>query len=180
MATLNIYEADAPEKVTTYSNFETVAEKLSEIGVTLQKWVPETKLKPDATEKEILSAFEGPVKKLRDKYGFQSADVISLHPNHPNKSEMRKKFLSEHTHSEDEARYFIEGEGLFYVHVEKQVYGILCEKGDLINVPKNMKHWFDMGEKPTFRCIRVFTNAEGWVAKSTGSSIANNFPTIEK
>lgn len=30
-----------------------------------------------------------------------------------------------------------------------------------------------------FKCIRMFTKKEGWVAQFTGSTIADNFPKLE-
>ena len=55
----------------------------------------------------------------------------------------------------------------------------MCEQGDLISVPANTPHWFDMGEEPQFKCIRLFTTPEGWVANYTGNHIAAEFPTFE-
>jgi 1,2-dihydroxy-3-keto-5-methylthiopentene dioxygenase len=83
-------------------------------------------------------------------------------------------------HSDFEVRFFVEGQGLFYVHLEEKVYAILCEQGDLISVPANVTHWFDMGAEPDFKCIRLFTTEEGWVAQFTGSKISENFPTLEQ
>ena len=60
-----------------------------------------------------------------------------------------------------------------------KVYAMLCTKEDLINVPAGTKHWFDMGTNPFFKCIRMFTNKEGWVAQFTGSTIAGNFLKLE-
>ena len=53
-------------------------------------------------------------------------------------------------------------------------------KDDLLSVPAGIKHWFDMGEQPDFKCIRLFTNTEGWVADYTGSPIADSFPRFEQ
>jgi 1,2-dihydroxy-3-keto-5-methylthiopentene dioxygenase len=55
---------------------------------------------------------------------------------------------------------------------------VLCERGDLIGVPDNTRHWFDMSERPYFIAIRLFTNKEGWVANFTGSDIAEGFPRL--
>ena len=111
--------------------------------------------------------------------GFQSVDVVSLNPDHPDKAVLRAKFLNEHTHSEFEVRFFVEGQGLFYLHLGDQVYTVLCEQGDLISVPAGATHWFDMGANPHFKAIRLFTNPEGWVANFTGSDIANRFPKLQ-
>jgi len=65
------------------------------------------------------------------------------------------------------------------MHLEKIVYGIMCMKGDLISVPANTPHWFDMGSNPSFKCIRLFTDPAGWVGHSTGSDIARLFPDFD-
>ncbi len=100
---------------------------------------------------------------LNKRYGFKSIDVIGLNPDHPEKDTLRQKFLAEHTHADFEVRFFVEGCGLFYLHANDKVYTLLCEKGDLISVPANTTHWFDMGTSPYFKCIRFFTTPEGWV-----------------
>ena len=53
------------------------------------------------------------------------------------------------------------------------------EKDDLISVPANTKHWFDMGPNPTFTAIRLFNNPEGWVAKFSGDDIGSRFPVLD-
>ena len=77
-------------------------------------------------------------------------------------------------------RFFVQGYGLFYLHVGEQIFGVLCEKGDLISVPANVTHWFDMGENPNLACIRLFTNPDGWVANFTNNDISKLFPTLDK
>ena len=98
---------------------------------------------------------------------------------HPDKAELRQKFLAEHTHSEDEVRFFVDGQGLFSLHLEDTVYEILCTNGDLISVPANTRHWFDMGPNPHFVAIRLFNNPDGWVANYSGSEIAAQFNRLE-
>ena len=56
---------------------------------------------------------------------------------------------------------------------------VLCEKDDLISVPANTLHWFDMGPNPLFTAIRLFNNPDGWVAKFSGEDIATRFPLLE-
>ena len=134
----------------------------------------------DADQESILTAYADSIDKLKQQYGFQSVDVIKLKPDHPEKDAFRHKFLAEHIHGDFEVRFFVEGCGLFYLHVDDNVYAVLCEQGDLISVPANTKHWFDMGEAPRFTCIRLFTTPDGWVADFTGSEIAKTFPTLDQ
>ena len=110
---------------------------------------------------------------------YPTVDAIRLMPDHPDRERLRQTFLAEHTHSEDEVRFFVEGRGLFCLHLGEEVLQVLCEAGDLINVPAGSKHWFDMGSKPEFCAIRFFDNPQGWVAEFTGDSIANRFPLLD-
>ena len=111
--------------------------------------------------------------------GYQTVDAISLGPDHPQRAELRQKFLSEHTHSEDEVRFFVDGKGLFCLHIGDEVLQVLCERNDWLSVPAGTCHWFDMGERPCFSAIRFFNNQEGWVAQFTGDPIAERYPLLE-
>jgi 1,2-dihydroxy-3-keto-5-methylthiopentene dioxygenase len=37
-----------------------------------------------------------------------------------------------------------------------------------------------MGENPDFKCIRLFTTEDGWVADFTGNPISDRFPTLDQ
>ncbi|MDY7227725.1 1,2-dihydroxy-3-keto-5-methylthiopentene dioxygenase [Hyalangium rubrum] len=180
MSTLKIFaEEGAPTPRVTTSDSAEIARLLGAQGVRFERW--ETRaLPPSAGQAEILSSYAAEVARLKAENGFQSADVINLTPSHPQKEEMRRKFLSEHRHSEDEVRFFVRGRGLFYLHLGTEVYALLCEQQDLISVPTGTRHWFDMGPEPDFTCIRLFTSTEGWAAQWTGDGIAERLPRFEK
>lgn len=180
MSALTIYSVDQPQQGTTSRDFETIAAELNAIGVQFERWHAECESAAYAGVQTVLEAYQKSIDKLKQQYGFQSVDVVSLTADHPEKDAFRQKFLSEHTHSDFEVRFFVEGHGLFFLHVGDKVYAVLCEQGDLISVPAHTKHWFDMGEKPDFKCIRLFTTEEGWVAEFTGDPIADGFPTMDQ
>ena len=114
-------------------------------------------------------------------FDFKAVDVASIKPYHFEfKQSLRDKFFQEHTHDDFEIRFFIEGEGLFYIHIDNKVFMILCKAGDLISVPAFTKHWFDMGAQPDFTCIRFFSHERGWIATNTGSNISQNFYKLSK
>jgi 1,2-dihydroxy-3-keto-5-methylthiopentene dioxygenase len=98
-----------------------------------------------------------------------------VNPQTENIEAIRQKFLSEHTHSEDEIRYFVDGEGTFYFNLDDQVVSVLCQKGDFLAVPSGYKHWFDLAPKYTVKAIRIFSNPEGWVANYTESGIDKKY-----
>ncbi|MDF7775657.1 cupin domain-containing protein [Sphingomonas sp. AOB5] len=155
-----------------------IADALTKIGVRFEQW-PSRPIPADADQAAVLEAFSPEIERLKAENGYQSVDVIRMVPDHPEKDAFRTKFLSEHRHSEDEVRFFVEGEGLFTLRDEDRVHAVLCEEGDLISVPAGTRHWFDMGPSPRFTAIRLFTNADGWIANFTGDAIADRFPRHE-
>jgi 1,2-dihydroxy-3-keto-5-methylthiopentene dioxygenase len=76
-------------------------------------------------------------------------------------------------------RFFVSGSGIFYLHVGGEVHAVLCEKGDLLGVPRGTTHWFDMGTSPSFTAIRFFHEEDGWVGNFTGDRIADRFPDFD-
>jgi len=178
MTTLAIYREDA-ELLESVRDVDTIATKLHGAGVLFERWQANCELGGDASQAEIIDAYRESVDRLMKHYNFKSADVISLTPAHPDKAALRQKFLDEHVHSDFEVRFFVEGRGLFFIHAADKVYAIMCERGDLLSVPANTPHWFDLGAEPELKCIRLFTTPEGWVANYTGSPIAKSFPQME-
>ena len=178
MSELRIYEENG-QPVASYTTFEAIRDQLERIGVQFERWEATKPLDAQATQDEIIEAYRGSVNRLMNQYGFKSVDVISLHPAHPQKDVLRAKFLSEHRHDEFEVRFFVDGEALFYIRDAGRVHGVLCSKGDLISVPANVRHWFDMGPNPSFKAIRLFITPDGWVANFTGDKIADSFPRLE-
>ena len=179
MSLLKIYSDQDPGRCQEFARFEDIAQRLGDNGILFERWAADRELPLDAKQEEILQAYEQRVERLMKDRGFASADVISVHPEMPNHPDLRKKFLEEHTHTEDEARFFVDGSGIFYIHTNHQVLAVLCVRGDFIDVPARTPHWFDMGPAPLLKVIRTFTTPEGWVADFTGSDIAGKFPRFE-
>jgi 1,2-dihydroxy-3-keto-5-methylthiopentene dioxygenase len=174
---LEVFAEDGTKLSETTDGSE-IATALDEIGVTFERW-PTRDLSPDADSDAILAAYAPEIERLTAKGGYRSIDAVSVVPDHPDRAAMRTKFLSEHTHAEDEVRFFVRGEGLFTLHAADRVWNVLCCEGDLMSVPAGMTHWFDMGAAPNFTAIRMFVNPDGWVAAFTGSDIAERFPRYE-
>lgn len=180
MSNIRVFEETQPDTpVRESAEHATIARILAEAGVRFEQWEASAPVKPGASQDEVIQAYRADIDRLIEEQGYQTVDVISLNADHPDKATLRKKFLDEHRHSEDEVRFFVAGAGLFTLHIGERVYEVLCEKGDLISVPANTPHWFDMGPNPHFVAIRLFNNPEGWVANFTGNDIASRFPRLE-
>lgn len=180
MSHLTIYaDNDAKNTLLDTDDAALIAEQLNAAGIRFERWQADQPLADDADNDTILAAYKSEIDRLVAEQGFQSYDVVSMNPDHPQKDEFRNKFLAEHTHSEDEVRFFVRGSGLFVIHSDEKVFSLLCEKNDLISVPANTRHWFDMGPNPVFTAIRLFNNPEGWIANFTGDDIATRFPYLD-
>lgn len=179
MSRLRIYdETNGAAPVSVHANHADIACELQRVGVRFEQWEASQPVVPGASQDEVIAAYRGDIDRLMREEGYQTVDVISLKPDHPDRAVLRRKFLNEHTHSEDEVRFFVAGAGQFTLHIDGKVYEVLCESGDLIGVPDRTRHWFDMSESPYFIAIRLFTSKEGWVAEFTGEDIAEQFPRM--
>ncbi|HLT23449.1 MAG TPA: hypothetical protein VKZ84_08395 [Bacteriovoracaceae bacterium] len=150
---------------------------MNERGIIFEQWEASIPLKDTDSQETILKAYEHELKPYMEKHGYVNADVINVHKETPNIEAVRAKFLSEHTHSEDEVRFFVDGEGAFYFHLQErqEVFKLLCQKGDFISVPKGYTHWFDLAPTYFVKAIRVFQSPEGWVASYTNSNVDKKY-----
>jgi 1,2-dihydroxy-3-keto-5-methylthiopentene dioxygenase len=172
MAVLSI-----PEKKIELRDPKEIREFFNVRGIFFDQWSCDVIFDDRATQEEILAAYDKDLKPFMIQGGYLTADVISINKLTENYDAIRAKFLAEHTHSEDEIRFFVDGRGLFWFNLENEpVFNLLCEKGDLISVPEGTKHWFDAGESDPFvKAIRIFIDMSGWVPHYTGSALEKRF-----
>jgi 1,2-dihydroxy-3-keto-5-methylthiopentene dioxygenase len=159
---------------------ELIRQELARRGVLFQRWPARVELADDADQETILAAYAQEVAAVQQGGAYPTVDVIRMAPDHPDRQALRQKFLAEHTHAEDEVRLFVEGQGLFCLHLGDEVLQVLCEADDWIAVPAGTRHWFDMGPAPRFCALRFFNNPQGWVAEFTGDPIASRYPRLEQ
>ncbi|HZF97501.1 MAG TPA: acireductone dioxygenase [Pseudoxanthomonas sp.] len=180
MSRLRIFsesDPDTPEFASYDPDF--IATELHKIGVTFERWKASQPVEPGASPEDVIAAYRDDIDRLVAERGFKTVDVVSIAPDNPQREAMRAKFLDEHFHKEDEVRFFVAGSGLFTLRVDGKVYEVECVKDDLIAVPDGIRHWFDMGDEPSFIAIRFFTEPDGWVGHFTGEDIAARFPRYE-
>jgi 1,2-dihydroxy-3-keto-5-methylthiopentene dioxygenase len=133
-------------------------------------------LDPAASDAQILAEYSQEIEKVKAAGGFLTADVINVNPNTPNLDAMLSKFNKEHTHSEDEVRFTVEGKGVFHLHPEDgPVFSVTVESGDMINVPCGMKHWFNLCDDRRIRCIRFFEDVTGWTPEYVDQGVHGEF-----
>ena len=152
---------------------------LKPFGIRYERWDVEGRIEADASNEEILEAYAPEVDRLKGAGGFVTADVIHVTPETPGLEAILKKFKQEHTHSEDEVRFVVKGSGVFHIHPEEgPVFGIQVDAGDLINVPAGVRHWFNLCDDHTIRCIRLFRDPAGWVAHYVDNGVDGNYTPL--
>jgi 1,2-dihydroxy-3-keto-5-methylthiopentene dioxygenase len=172
--------SDRPRPVLQTSDAEQIQQALAQRGIAFERWPAQARLAADADHAVILKAYAAEIARVQDNGGYATVDAIRMTPDHPDRQALRQKFLAEHTHNEDEVRFFVEGRGLFCLHLGDEVLQLICEQNDWIAVPAGTRHWFDMGPEPHFCALRFFNNTEGWVADFSGDPIATRYPSLDQ
>ena len=152
---------------------------LENIGIHYERWNTGKISSDEINPEKILEAYDEEVSRLMKIGGYTTADVIDMKPDTPGLDSMLLKFRREHTHSEDEVRYTIEGRGIFYIHPKTdEVVSVEVETGDLIRIPRGTKHWFDLCNEKRIRAIRLFQDPAGWTPYYTGSGKEQSYEPV--
>ena len=148
-----------------------ITAELAERGIGFERWPAQAELPAGAGPEAVLQAYAADIERIQARGTYPTVDAIRMTPEHPDREALRQKFLAEHTHSEDEVRFFVEGQGLFCLHIGDEVLQVLCEADDWISVPAGTKHWFDMAAPHTSaRSASLTTPRAGWPnSPATGS-----------
>ncbi len=177
MAILNI-----PDKNQILQDYNKVRDFLAGINIVYEYWEPVADLSHDASNDEVLIAYSKLINELKRRGGYVTADVITVNKNTPGLDAMLAKFNIEHRHDEDEVRYILSGRGLFHIHSQQQkrdqVVAIEVDAGDLICIPRDTLHWFDLCGDLKIRAIRLFQNVSGWTPHYTHSAIDRKYEPV--
>jgi 1,2-dihydroxy-3-keto-5-methylthiopentene dioxygenase len=167
------------EDGTTYTQLDDIARELAPLNVQLKHWSigdnPDVQnLAKDALSDEekaqILEALDGYFGQLKQTAGYQSRDLIVLHPEVPNLSTLLAKFDATHYHTDPEVRYIIAGDGVFgFVRPDGTQVELTVQAEDYINLPANTEHWFELTPSQRIKAVRYFTTTEGWVPEYTNT-----------
>lgn len=168
-----------PDEDRTLTDIEEIRAFLAPFGIWYEHWPVEGRLPPEATNEDILAEFSREIEALKQRGGFVTADVINVNHQTPNLDAMLAKFDKEHTHSEDEVRFTVAGRGLFHIHADQgPVFAVEVEAGDLINVPRGTKHWFNLCADRAIRCIRLFEDQAGWAPHYVEESVHEKYQPL--
>ena len=103
----------------------------------------------------VQAVYQAELEGLKRENGYIEQDVVALEPDTPGLESLCEKFDAEHLHEEDEVRFVLEGEGVFDIRSEDDRWmRVRVERGDLIVVPANRYHRFELTDAKTIRCVR--------------------------
>ncbi|MBI3310954.1 MAG: acireductone dioxygenase, partial [Serratia liquefaciens] len=112
MSGLTIFSDKEPQQPLWQSrDAEAIQQQLAQIGVRFERWQADRDLGDNPEPAAVIAAYQHEIDRLVAEKGYQSWDVISMRPDNAQREVLRDKFLSEHTHGEDEVRFFVEGAG---------------------------------------------------------------------
>lgn len=176
MSILSVYHQstpDTPNKVLTHA--EDIAATLAERGVRFEQRTPAERIRPGTAEAEVIAALGGQVEAL----GAGVVEVLSIHPEHSQKDEIRAGLIDERRHAGADLRFFVSGRGLLNLRIGEYVFALVGERGDVVSVPAGMAQWFDIGEQPNLVLVRVFENEAGRKVELTGDESFRAFPGLD-
>jgi 1,2-dihydroxy-3-keto-5-methylthiopentene dioxygenase len=177
---------DADEVRLRTDDAHTIRDELATRGIAFEHSAVAPDLDGNQPAEQILARHADRIAAINADGRYRHIDVAAMHPDHDdpdwraNAAVARSKFLAEHRHAEDEVRFFVAGRACFYLHLEPEVFAVVCESGDLLAVPAGTRHWFDMGANPDFAAIRFFEREDGWIGDFTGDAIGERFPTLDQ
>jgi 1,2-dihydroxy-3-keto-5-methylthiopentene dioxygenase len=167
---------------TTYTQLTDIERELAALNIHLDCWpvgdnpeIHDLLAKDALTDEEkerVLQALDNYFEQLKASAGYQSRDLIVLHPDVPNLDALLSKFDSCHYHTDDEVRYIVAGEGIFgFVRPDGTQVEVTVQPEEYINVPANTEHWFHLTPAKRIKAVRYFTTTEGWTPEYTATEI---------
>ncbi|MBZ0271723.1 acireductone dioxygenase [bacterium] len=164
----------------TFTEIPDIENELSALGIRLNRWpvgddpeLCDLLARPTLTDGEkarVLESLDGYFRRLAESDGYKTRDLIVINEEVPNLEQMLAKFDKCHTHSEDEVRYIVDGEGIFgFVRPDGSQVELMVEAEEYINVPTGTEHYFYLTRARRIKAVRYFTSTEGWTPEYTGT-----------
>lgn len=120
--------------------------------------LPAVRLDALAEQDEVIELFRQPLDGLMQKDGFNGLEVATVQFGQSNQAELHRCYMTAHAHAGVEGHLFVEGKGVFFMQAGTDVYALHCAPGDFVRLPGGLRHWFDMGQQPGFRSIRLYSD----------------------
>lgn len=170
------------EDGTIYTQLRDITRELAPLNIQLNHWAvgedPEVHnllakdVLNDEEKEQLLQALDNYFEELKQTAGYQSRDLVVIHPEIPNLDAMLSKFDKCHIHEDDEVRYIVAGKGIFgFVRPDGSQVELTVQPEEYINVPANTEHWFYLTGEKRVKAVRYFVSTEGWIPHYTDTEI---------
>ncbi|MBP1125340.1 MULTISPECIES: acireductone dioxygenase [Pseudomonas] len=163
---------DTPNKVLTHA--DDIASTLADHGVRFERWQPGP-LERGASEAQMIAACQPQI----DALGYSAVEVFSVGSDQPHPQALRARHLKARCYSEDHARLFIAGQGLYTLQVGDYLYAVRCEKNDLLVIPAGLSHGFDIGENPCCVTLCLSNSVQGLTPEFTVGAVTEGLPGLD-
>lgn len=177
MSSLAVYLHTSPELPNKVLNHaDDIASTLAAVGIDYRQVELPAALRPGCEQAEFDAAYGLWLQALMSREGHVQQELFNLQRNHPQKLELRARYLDEQVQASVSAWLFIGGFAQLSVHLDGYVYLLQGERGDLLTLPAGTRHWFDLGEEPHALVVRLSVSDEA--PERTGDDIARRFPRL--
>lgn len=156
------------------------SDELRDAGIHFEQWPTVTHLpNTEIREDDVFNIYKDQIADVKKRFNYTQVDVSTMKPDDAFSISVRGRYLSEHTHEEDEVRFFLAGKVLVYLHINHKIHILECTKGDFIIIPAGIKHWVDIGPKPNFTVLRWFDSKKAFTNQFTSGFVAEATPRWE-
>ena len=172
MSTLSVFHTTSPGlpyKLLTHA--DDIVATLAEQGVRFDHQPQEVRIRPGTAHDEVLEACRAPLDRLMTEHRCAAFALLNRDGVAADQVDLR----DEHVHGGDEVFAVISGRAQVSLRVGEYVYGVLCEKGDVLVVPAGTRRWIELGETPFCLALRLFGDEQGMQARFTGDESAREF-----
>lgn len=177
MSSLSVYSHTLPElphKVLNHA--EDIASTLAAVGIGYRKLELPAALLPGCGQEDFEAAYGLWLQELMEREGYKQQELFNLQRRHPQRLELRARYLDEHVQDSESAWLFLGGFAQLGLRVGEQVFLLLGERGDLLSLPAGSRHWFDLGEEPHALVLRLSAGEQ--TPSPSGDDIAGRFPRL--
>lgn len=176
---LFLLDSRLPEADKTPVLLEDYQPTLAKLGIKYGSWpIPEalkhngkSLLEDSNIQNTCLEMISEELSAFKQRFGYQSQDIVGLSPKIANLQAILSQFEREHHHTDDEVRVVLYGKGLFaFVFdqaTEKKPLAMVLEPGDWIVIPSYTRHWFTLDAQDpeqTVIALRIFKENPSWEA----------------
>ena len=171
MSILSVFQCSSPQlpyKVLTHH--DDIVATLAEHGVRFAHQSLPWSIRPGNAQQQVCDEAGEWIDGLMAEHGATSWTLLDCKEELPDAGGWRE----EHVHDALEVFAVMAGRAQISLRVGDQVFAVLCERGDILHVPAEIRRWIDLGDRPF--CLALRLTGNGQPAKFTGDDLCRELP----